>query len=85
MLILHCFSFMHSYYIFYVSCFLPFTPRVKDICGFNIQLPPNSHLCPEPMFCQIAAEFEAIEMKRIFTLRYIKLIFRGRVLHLASF
>ena len=65
--------------------FLLFIPRVKDLCGFNIQLPANSHLCPRPLFSQIVAEFEAIEMKRIFTLMHIKLIFTGKVLHLASF
>ena len=64
--------------------FLLFIPRVKDLCGFNIQLPSNWHLCPKPLFSQIAAEFEAIEMKRIFTLMYVKLIFTGKVLHLAS-
>ena len=42
--------------------FLLFIPRVKDLCGFNIQLPANSHLCPKPLFSQIAAEFEAINL-----------------------
>ena len=58
--------------------------KVKDLCGFNIQLPAIPS-CSTPLFSQIAAGFEAIEMKRIFTLMYIKLIFTGKVSHLASF